>query len=158
VTEYLAVDGAGNALVSFERGDESGLNALDPAIPLPLALVALWQGHRCLTVFDRWKQAWELPGGVREDNESPRDAAWRELHEETGQRPGELQYVGVATIRFGDDGRLEYAALFTARIVDPLPFAPNSEIEKTYWWDVTDDLRGMAEIDTYLARLCVPDR
>ena len=153
----LAADNAGNTLVDFERGDEGDLNALDPAIPLPLALVALWHGQRCLTVFDRWKQAWELPGGVRENNESPRDAAWRELYEETGQRPDELHYVGVATVRFGDDGRLEYGALFTARITKPVIFVPNDEIETVCWWNTNDELPGMAGIDAYLARLCIPD-
>lgn len=156
MTKGLAVDSAGNALVNFDRGHEDDLNALDPTIPLPLALVALWHGHRCLTVFDRWKQAWELPGGVRENNESPRDAAWRELYEETGQRPDELHYVGVATVQFGDDSRREYAALFTARSANPVIFAPNDEIERVCWWDTTDKLPGMAGIDAYLARLCIP--
>lgn len=153
----LAVDSAGNALVNFECGDETRLDALDPLIPLPLSLVTLWHGHRCLTVFDRWKQMWELPGGSREDDESPRDAAWRELREETGQRPDELRYVGVGTIRFSSDSRLEYAALFTARIANPLPFEANDEIERVCWWNPSDDLPGMAEIDAYLARLCAPN-
>lgn len=154
MTDRLAVDDTGNALVKFERGDETDLNALGPAIPLPLSLVALWHDGRCLIVFDRWKHSWELPGGVRENDESPRAAAWRELYEETGQQPEALRYVGVGTVRFGD-GRLEHLALFTAQISRPAPFIPNNEIEKICWWRPDSDLPGMAGIDAYLARLCV---
>ncbi|MGW7693821.1 NUDIX domain-containing protein [Streptomyces asiaticus] len=38
-------------------------------------------------VFDRFRQSWELPGGRIEAGESPRQAAARELLEETGQEP-----------------------------------------------------------------------
>ncbi|MGI0071813.1 MAG: A/G-specific adenine glycosylase [Thermoplasmata archaeon] len=38
---------------------------------------------------------WEFPGGKIEAGERPRDAAVRELAEETGRRPGPLVYRGV---------------------------------------------------------------
>lgn len=38
---------------------------------------------------------WEFAGGFIDAGETPREAAGRELYEETGQRPGELRYVGV---------------------------------------------------------------
>ena len=42
-------------------------------------------------VFNRDPQAWELPGGMLDPGESPREAAFRELEEESGQRtPGKL--------------------------------------------------------------------
>ena len=57
------VDERWNALQSFEVLPEDELVRLDPSIPLPLSLVVLWCAGRCLMVFDRWKQQWELPGG-----------------------------------------------------------------------------------------------
>jgi 8-oxo-dGTP diphosphatase len=156
MVECLASDRVGNLLLHFERAPESSLDTLDQAIPLPLSLVALWHGNRCLTVFDRWKQSWELPGGTREGTETPRHAAWRELYEETGQRPDQITYVGLGTIRFAIDSRLEYVALFTGRIESPVPFVPNDEIAKVRWWNPREELPGMAGIDAYLTRLSLP--
>lgn len=39
---------------------------------------------RVLIVKPTFKPAWELPGGAVEDDESPRGACVRELHEELG--------------------------------------------------------------------------
>ena len=37
----------------------------------------------------------EIPGGMVEPGEPPREAALRELQEETGYRPGTMEYTGV---------------------------------------------------------------
>lgn len=148
----LAIDGHGNELLRFVPGTEAGLDRLDPDVSLPLSLVPLWNCGSCLVVFDRWKQSWELPGGTREDGETPRDATRRELFEETGERPARLDYVGVATIQFAVDGRLEFAVVYSGATDEPTRFVPNNEIERVLWWDVDRDLLGMSAIDARLAR------
>ena len=40
------------------------------------------------------EHVWELPAGTLEPNESPLDAAVRELEEETGYRPGRIEPMG----------------------------------------------------------------
>jgi len=49
-------------------------------------VLMLWR-HRF--VQDRW--GWELPGGLVDDDEDPRDTAVRELEEETGYRAGRVE-------------------------------------------------------------------
>lgn len=144
----------GDALLSFERMGEKDLACLDPTIPLPFALVALWCGDRCLVVFDRYRAGWELPGGTLEPGESPRAGAFRELDEESGQRPDDLEFVGVATTRVGSERRIEYGAIYRGRIAVPAPFTPNAETARITWWNPAQDLPGLDPIDAALARLC----
>ncbi|MFF4894300.1 NUDIX hydrolase [Micromonospora chersina] len=47
----------------------------------------LMRRHRF--VFDRW--VWELPGGYVDDHEEPAFCAAREVEEETGWRPGDVE-------------------------------------------------------------------
>jgi 8-oxo-dGDP phosphatase len=51
--------------------------------------VLLVRRHRF--VQDRW--GWELPGGLVDEDEEPGEAAVRKLEEQTGYRPGQLEYL-----------------------------------------------------------------
>ena len=48
-----------------------------------------------LVVEPTYKETWEIPGGVVEANESPRQAAIREIEEELGLRVEPLRLLGV---------------------------------------------------------------
>jgi 8-oxo-dGTP diphosphatase len=111
--------------------------------PLPAALVALWHGDRLLLVFDRYRQCWELPGGMIEPGETPRQAAVRELREEAGFQTEDLAFAGYARFVLGAGGRTEYAALYTARVTPQDDrFAPNEEISAISWWSRADPPAG----------------
>lgn len=148
----VVADDQGNALVFFVRGVEG---APPGDAPLPAALVALWHRGRVLMVFDRFRQGWELPGGCIEDGESPREAAARELLEESGHsasRP--LRFVGYAGFVLAPDQRREYAALFAGHTTDCRDFRANEEIAAIRWWDLRQPLPGRTQpLDAYLARL-----
>lgn len=114
VTSPLVVDSRGNELLEFNVGSEGDLDDLDPAIPMPLALVVARHENRTLLVFNRWREQWELPGGMIEPGETSREAAVREFVEETGQPEPNVAYCGVATFRLMPDRRLEHAAVYRA--------------------------------------------
>lgn len=151
----LASDNHGNLLVSFRPGAE-GVAPGDA--PTPMALTALWHHDEVVMVYDRYRDGWELPGGMLEPGESLRQAAVRELFEESGQEPaGPLEFVGYAGFLLGPAQRAEYGALFTGHTLDRRRFEANEEIEKTYWWDLNSPLAGrVSGIDAYLARLTRP--
>lgn len=69
--------------------------------------------HRFIT--DSW--AWELPMGLVEEGEPPEQAAAREVHEETGWRPGPVKpliYVGPPTEKNESD-RIDWIPLSEVR-------------------------------------------
>jgi 8-oxo-dGTP pyrophosphatase MutT (NUDIX family) len=114
-------------------------------------------GGRVLVVFNRWRGEWELPGGDIEPGESARDAAERELREETGQTAGRLTFSGTARLRPAGAVGEEACALFVTTIPEQRPFSPSDEIGAIAWWDGSVDPPGgpLNPIDRALIGLTV---
>jgi 8-oxo-dGTP pyrophosphatase MutT (NUDIX family) len=92
-------------------------------------------GDRVLLVEPTYKPEWELPGGVVEADESPRDAAAREITEELGLTvaPGRLLVVDWVPPR---DGRTDGLMLVFdgGRFTEPIRLA-ESELRSWAWCD-----------------------
>jgi len=85
--------------------------------------VALVLTHRRRVLFGKrvsgsTASEWQLPGGWIVAGETPRAAALRELHEETGLGARELQFVGLTSNRFSQS-RHSISLYFEAECVDP---------------------------------------
>lgn len=150
----LALDErTGNALVAFLPA--ARVRDVPDDAPMPAALAAVWHGRHLLLVFDRFRHQWELPGGRIDPGETPRQAAVRELHEESGLHVPAVTLAGYARFRLTAPPRDEYAAVYTAHVTTRHhDFTPNTEISAIRWWDTTGPLPGDTQIiDATLARL-----
>jgi 8-oxo-dGTP diphosphatase len=74
-------------------------------------------------VFNRFRQVWELPGGLIDPGDTPRDCAVRELREEAGCEADELEWLGLVEV---EDGRRQLGAVYACSI-DAVPSAFESE-------------------------------
>ncbi|MGD9483102.1 NUDIX hydrolase [Streptomyces sp. TRM70308] len=145
------------ALLAFERAAPDPAEGAEAAEGAAYVLVVLRHRGRLLLVRVRRRGCWELPGGKIEPGESPREAAVRELREETGQcLPARaLVLAGYATTSIGPGRRVLRGAVFTGTTGRPEAFTPTEEIAATCWWDGVAHLPDGAvqTVDTYLAEL-----
>ncbi len=95
---------------------------------------------RVLIVFDIFKDAWTLPGGLVDAAESPAVAAVREAHEEGGIRVGLGALLGVFAHQWPDRLHLVYAA--TPEVVEPVPVPLHDhEIREARWVTMDEAMR-----------------
>ena len=141
-------------LVDFRPVDGPEL-AVDPAPPVPLAVVVAEHDGRVLLFHDVRHDEWELPLGRRESEESARDAAVRNFAAVTGSDPGEVSLVGVATVQRGHQRRIERVAVFRSHLREVAAFEATSGVDGLAWWDPVGEHPGLSAIDEHLARLAL---
>jgi 8-oxo-dGTP pyrophosphatase MutT (NUDIX family) len=121
------------------------------AEPVPVAAIMLMSpAGRVLMLRRTDTGQWAFPAGRVEAGESLEDAAWRELHEETGYRAGR---IGTSLMRrIKDDGAgLVDCVTFTLSVEDEFQPALNAEHDAFVWMrpqDVIAQAKGAAELVT----------
>jgi 8-oxo-dGTP pyrophosphatase MutT (NUDIX family) len=98
-------------------------------------------------VFSRFRQVWELPGGLIDPGETARHGAAREFREETGGDPGDLEWLGLVEV---NDGGTHLGGVFacTARHV-PETFE-NPETVALGFWTPEDPPQPLGHADSAL--------
>jgi 8-oxo-dGTP pyrophosphatase MutT (NUDIX family) len=101
-----------------------------PSAPRFAVLLARHRGGVVL-VFSRFRQVWELPGGLIDPGETARQCAAREFHEETGDEAGELEWLGLLEVH---DGSTHFGGVFrcTAKFV-PEHFENQETVALASW-------------------------
>jgi len=146
-------DRAGNALVGFRVVTEEELTRLAEQVAVPASLVVVTHADAVLMMFDSWRKHWELPGGTREAGETARQAAARELREETGIQVADLIFAAVAEFDLTKPERRELLAVYRVQ----LPIVPrltvNDEAVAFRWWPPSDPVSDdMSPLDAEIAR------
>lgn len=146
-------DRVGNALVGFRFADESELEIVDDRIPMPLSLIVVTLADTVLMVLNDQRGQWELPGGMRERGETARQAAARELAEETGIWTTDLGFAAVVEFDLRQPARREYAAVYRAELHVGPRLVVNDEALDFRWWDLHSSLsEDMSPLDAEIGR------
>jgi 8-oxo-dGTP diphosphatase len=146
-------DRAGNALVDFRLGAEEELVCPVDRVALPASLVVVIHANAALMMFDSWRKEWELPGGTREQGETARQAAVRELHEETGIQTVDLTFAAVAEFDLTKPERRELLAIYRLHLPAMPQLTVNDEALDFRWWSPTSPVdNDMSPLDAEIAR------
>ncbi|MBC8024384.1 MAG: NUDIX hydrolase [Steroidobacteraceae bacterium] len=114
--------------------------------PLAFALTLARSREGVVLVFNKYRRVWELPGGLIDPGEAPRDAAKRELHEEAGCEAREVAWLGVTEV---NDGRTFFGGVFACE-VEVAEFVENEEIGGLSFWQPDRPPPGMGATDEAL--------
>ncbi|MTI46530.1 NUDIX hydrolase [Sporosalibacterium faouarense] len=117
---------------------------------LKFAVIMAKYNQQWIMVRHRERNTWEIPGGHIEKNEKSKEAAARELKEETGALDFEIVPICIYSVS-RDGGEESYGKLFYAKIFE-IGKLPDSEICEIKLTDtITGDLT-YPEIQPKLAK------
>ena len=105
----------------------------DTGVVPPLSYAVMMASSRkgVLLVLSRIRQVWELPGGSIDEGETPRQAAIRELAEESGCVARDVRWLGVVEV---NDGRAHFGALLSCNVDAVAEDFSNEETAAVDFW------------------------
>ncbi len=140
-------------LVDFWECDEGALHELDRDVPLTMSILVAEHGRRVLLVHNPRSAEWELPLARLRSHESPRAAVHDQFRRVTGTEPGDLAFMGVATIQYGHQRHIKRVALYCCSLPGETGMAPSGDVDALTWWDPDDDHVRLSAIDAHLVRV-----
>lgn len=116
--------------------------------------VVLIVGDKVVVGFNNWRDQWELPSGGIEEGETARQAAIRELYEETHQVIDQLDFKGLIKV-IDPKGCTKYQAVFAGckKELNPFIHEENDEMEKICLWDMKESIGYVDECDKKIVEI-----
>ncbi|WP_215549217.1 NUDIX hydrolase [Amycolatopsis sp. CA-230715] len=146
-------DRMGNTLVDVRLVADDDLVGVVEPTAVPASVVVVVHHDVVLMMFDRSRKQWELPGGMREQGETARQAATRELLEETGIGGVGLIFAAVAEFDLTKPPRRELLAVYRAQLQSVPRLVVNDEADDFRWWHPADAVSDdMSPLDSEIAR------
>ncbi|KIL43178.1 NUDIX domain-containing protein [Jeotgalibacillus campisalis] len=118
--------------------------------PLAGSFAVLICSGKYLICYNIWREQWELPAGQREEHETPKQCAIRELYEETGQTINDLAFRGLLKVKNISSGLVKFNPVYAAHIEKLQPFRKNDETSGIKLWDLYETIGWIDEIDCKL--------
>jgi len=153
----IVTDKKGNQLLEMIQGEEDEVLANEACRPLTGSLVVVKGPEGFMLLKNRFRNAWEIAGGMIEPGETPRQCAARECLEESGYAITDLRFVGLMKCflvagYFSKESRIEYTALYCADVQDIQAFEENEEMTGLRWYNPGEPIEDASEIDIHLLR------
>jgi 8-oxo-dGTP diphosphatase len=118
--------------------------------PLSGSFVIAKNGDRVLLCFNNFRNQWELPAGKREEGETPRDCAIRELYEETTQTIEHLEFIGLMRLKNKQTGEIKCNPVYYGALHELQPFIENDETSEITLWKQNEEIGYIDEADKNL--------
>jgi 8-oxo-dGTP diphosphatase len=141
-----AVAAATVPLARFVAFHESPESAEFRGGKLHFAVMIAHSPEGAVVVFNKWRRVWELPGGLVDAGEAPRDTAVRETREEAGCEARAVRWLGVTEV---NDGRTHFGAVFACD-VEVVEFVENEEMSGLAYWQPDRARPGLGATDEAL--------
>ena len=104
--------------------------------------------------YNGWRKQWEFPARGIDEGETAREAAIRELFEETHQKNEELEFKGLFKVE-DTKGNMKYQAIFVCHQEELHPFVhnDNDEMDEIRLWDMRENIGYVDECDVKIVQI-----
>lgn len=92
-----------------------------------------------MLLYNKYRNLWELTGGMIEQGELPKTCAIRECEEESNQKIADLKFVGLAKYTNMN------AAIYYSFLREEKPFIENAEIKELRWWKLGEEINDFCD-------------
>ncbi|WP_342598336.1 NUDIX hydrolase [Psychrobacillus sp. FSL H8-0483] len=120
---------------------------IDDYQPLAGSYAVIKCKEKYLLCYNKYRKQWEVPAGQREENETPKECALRELYEETGQIVTDIEFKGLLKVKNTMNGNIKFNPVYFTTIKELQPFIENEETSDIVLWNLYDEIGNIDSVD-----------